>query len=399
MTWFAGLARCFVGLVTISSAQLNAALAAASDDADNATISALDAGVEQWRSGLVFRSHFVYRQGSVGSKDAGLSGEFGSHLNDAKSEDRVTGVFHKRGDDFRFSADFGRPPVDVSRGSPRRITTNVSFDDISVGRLYLDYRPSFDDTVDVVNIAPRPETGQAAHQAGPMGDSITNPFSFGGGVKGSPLANFAARPGYEETVNRSVEKLDSDHLLVTMVRQGKGDHVNTVRMTFLTNVAPPVIERIDEDSKWPGGAVEHVVVATDFIKCGTGVIARRVNWVSWPLVPVGETVSVWVAKEWISEDLGTMPPSDEDFVLTIPATTVVSGIKSPPPPGTERRIDLSKLSVNDLNDPSQPVGMPAASPPEPSPFTLLHKIVFAALLTISLLGIGAFIWRRGVQRG
>jgi hypothetical protein len=66
--------------------------------------------------------------------------------------------------------------------------------------------------------------------------------------------------------------------------------------------------------------VETVTNATKFVKCGGGMMARCLRYAAGPVIPQGAASPVWVAKEWIFEDLGQRLPTDEDFVVTIPPT-------------------------------------------------------------------------------
>ncbi|MGQ9575049.1 MAG: hypothetical protein ACUVUC_07000 [Thermoguttaceae bacterium] len=89
-------------------------------------------------------------------------------------------------------------------------------------------------------------------------------------------------------------------------------------------------------------------VASDFVACPGGMVARVVRHVNQTVYPD----KPWFVGEWVSEDLGKRLPTDADFVITIPQSVRISGLKPDrtPRPGTVRTIDLSKISLDDLDE-------------------------------------------------
>ena len=318
-------------------------------DSVDSTIEVLDAAVEKWRHEVEFRSHFTFRQGIATSKAEGLEGKFGSRI--GNSEDKATGMFHKLGSRLRQSLDFGREPDDATLGKTGGVYANVSSDRMSTDRLGLDYLPKYGNFGDSVNIYRRPDNDSGLLKAGMGGDGF-DPFAFGGGVQGHPLTSFKARPGFQETIEKSVARSDPEHIEVTMIRRGKGNSEQIHRVLFSTVHSPPVIEKVEDVGKDSRGhppiEVVSVAVASDFVKCGGGMMARRLRRVGGPLKPSDQAKRVWVVQEWFSDDLGERLPTDEDFVVTIPPSTHVIGLKSPPPKGKERKFDLAKIRLDDV---------------------------------------------------
>lgn len=69
----------------------------------------------------------------------------------------------------------------------------------------------------------------------------------------------------------------------------------------------------------------------------------------------GENAPQWLAKEWVSDDLGSRLPTAEDFVVTIAKDAAIVGLRDPPPPGTVRRLDLSAIRLEDVANPREAV--------------------------------------------
>ena len=63
-------------------------------------------------------------------------------------------------------------------------------------------------------------------------------------------------------------------------------------------------------------------------------------------------VLVW---EWHSPDLGQKLPAEYDFVLSIPESAVVQGLKRPPPPGKKRELTLEMFTEENRLLPNVPI--------------------------------------------
>lgn len=376
-----------------------AGLARAADDVE-ATVAALEAAVEEWRQSLEFFCHYTYRQGVAASKTDALEGRFGSRVGRPRDEDTATGVFCKRGSQVRCSVDFGQRPKRVPSKRPKDVlVTTVSCDEVSSGELCLSYWLPHG-VVGSASIFRRPdaEMGRLS-SGGAMGQVLTS-FEFGGGVEGKPLGGFSARPGSQETLRRRIVKLPADRVRVVLERQSARGFRHLRQVTFWTGPRLPVIEKVEELIEDPplGVRREHVGQASDFVPCGGGLLARRVREASGPVVPQGEKTAVWVAREWVAEDLGQRAPRDEDFVVRVPATVPIAGLKNPPPPGTERAIDLTRYTLADLQPPGVVLPLPEGRPVpgEQGVFRVAIRIALVlggAAVLVAFLVLGAA--RRG----
>ncbi len=312
-----------------------------------AVVDVLEAGVDEWRHALEFRSHFVFRQGTVESRQAAIDGRFGAVAGQPDKEDRVTGIFHKSGSLMRLSANYGRAPVLTPDGRDT-LMTNYSFDAVSSDELYLRYLPKYGKTGNSAEFSERTNADARLVTIGAEMDAVLNPFSFGGGVDGKPLSKFDKR-GHEQSIEWTVDKEDADHLTVVIVAHD-GDATRTHRVRFWTSPSPPVIDRIDalSTSRSRGSRTESFVVASDFRRCRGAMLAATLRSVSGPLVPRGGTKPKWIVKEWSSADLGKELPTPDDFVIEIPSSTIVRGLRKNARTGAEQGIDITKYGTNDL---------------------------------------------------
>jgi hypothetical protein len=352
------------------------------------------AALEQWRSGLEFRCHFVLRGGDAPTKEAALTGEFDAAAGTLGSGEKIVGVFHKKGEKIRLCIDYGKPPRDATGRGTFESVTGVSYDAVAMNGLQAEYWPRS------AIPAGKAFGGHAAVERQPEGWSdslglvttcaLLTPLWLNFGTQGVLYESWGKASCQVGTVTRSVEKPDREHTtLVVMVRKPDGA-TQSRRVTFWTAVSPPVIKRIDDASDVPGRPVgrnlEWTTVASRFVRCGKGMMASEVRSVTGPLTLANQPTAYWIACRWSSEDLGKGPPTDDDFVLTLPPGVDVIGLKTPPPDAGERRLDLAKYTANDLDTGGAPTP-PAdrAHPERPSPATDRRIAPTVALAGVCLL--------------
>lgn len=321
-------------------------------------IEVLDAAIGQWRSGAELRCRYTFRQGFATSKEAALKGEFGSRVGKPNEEDRATGVFCKLGQRMRMSAEYSRSPDVVQQANWGVTVSNISFDETSTADLFLSYTLPAGSDPGRVAILRRPETDHGLEVAGPVSRGVLNPFSFGGGEAGSLSRMYAPRLEFAEQVEFLPAPADANHLAITIARTSPGRHRLVARVAFWQGAAPAVISKIEEDlDATPAGGrrTERVVVGSEFVQCGRAMMARVVRSAAGPMQLPGENAPQWLAKEWVSDDLGSRLPTAEDFVVTIAKDAAIVGLRDPPPPGTVRRLDLSAIRLEDVANPREAV--------------------------------------------
>jgi hypothetical protein len=117
-------------------------------------------------------------------------------------------------------------------------------------------------------------------------------------------------------------------------------------MRFRTAPGIAVLTEIVEIVTTPQGkTIETHVRRSDFRDCPGGPVARRVVSV---LKAENDAV---VVREWVSPDLGDRPPAEADFVIRIGPRTSVGGYRNAPPRGSDdRRIDITAITKDDLDN-------------------------------------------------
>lgn len=385
---YRNMAVCMRSMVLIV-ASLIAATNVLANEADT-LCDVLDAAVEQWRTGLEFQCRFTFKKGVAHDKQKALDGKFGLAVGKPKDEDKLVGTFAKSGEKVRLFVDYGRPPRDATGKGTTKAVTDVTCDMVTMNGLYLNYWPRYEKFGDTAVIAKNPKPGPGFDQAGLF--SIETPFSFGGGIVGSPLKSFGPNSCGPGILERSVVRPDSEHVtIVTTLKRSDGG-TQTRKVTFWTAVSPSVIEKIEDVSDSGKRHVESISIASQFVQCGKGMMARDLRSVTGPLMAIGESTPTWIAHHWNSEDLGQRSPTDDDFVVTIPPSVTVVGLKKPLPKGTERKLNLAHYTVADLGDP-----LPGSQPTDRQVVnggTAGKKGVVVGCTVLIIILVSIFVWRR-----
>jgi hypothetical protein len=121
----------------------------------------------------------------------------------------------------------------------------------------------------------------------------------------------------------------------------------TTATRWLTDRPVPIVERIEEVITDDNSLtlVTTVIKLLDFQACGNGEAPRRI-------VHAVATADGIDAVEWKSKDLGEVEPSNQDFVLRLPPSARVFGLKQQPASGNDEIvIDMNVLSTKDLESP------------------------------------------------
>jgi len=367
------------------------ALGAGGDSVDE-TRTVLEAGVEKWTRDVSFRATYTLRQGLAASVEAGLANGIDPTLSDPKVPAyEARGLFNKMGRLIRYSADFGRPAAELAgrseEGNPnklgfsQRVVHLVSFDEISNGVLQVAYMPEGPGVVGVTLRTPD-VTGIGVHSVG-----FPNPVQPHGNPRFRPLRLWDLGDG----VNLDPERKKVTHLpgqrIQVELEQG-GSHKLARRVVFWTVPSPPVIVEIDDTITEPTGASSSSSIRmSDFRRCSAGHVARRVRSVS----SLGS--GLVRVQDWTSDDLGERAPTRSDFVLKVPASTAVGGLKQLPPlDGVNRVIDIEKLSPDDLGSLDPSAGVHRGRSPN------LTRVVVALNVLVVLLLAGYVLYRRSTQR-
>jgi hypothetical protein len=370
-----------------ATAQVERKLSPEERAGQSTTLRALKAAFSNWLENVEFRSTFRYREGYAKSiADAVQSGIDPSLKGPAEEVFEATGAFNKLGKLQRFSVDFGRTPIKVSNpvipgGVPvantLKVVTNLSFDEITDGRFQLRYEPGESGNVATI-LRRQGDLGSGVHSS-----LFINPLRASPNPKYDPFVPWKLDGGLDprSPVEQQVFERDRDHVDIVLRQDGKWQQNRRVR--FWMSVSPPVITEVDESIRGPAGHTqERQVRFRDFQKCPGGMVARNVIYGF--RIGAGQVR----VKEWLSADLGLSAPEPSDFVLHLPVSVSINGLKKRP---LDRRIDLLRLSEEDVGD---SVSVPERPPNELQQRSSVSRLVNALLIA----GVPAFVVMRFLRR-
>jgi len=321
---------------------------------DNPSFDALEAAWKSWKDAAQCKGDYVLRKGSAPTKELALEGRFGSKIGEPKAEDRAIGFFAKLGSKIRYSY---RPKRAVKGENSETLLRDdeitASFDEISTATLTLLSRQKKSGRLKAI-VTPRPDSLAGKVVAGERMSLTFHPFSAGLKLDGTLRDFLAPRPGFgEEIVSSSIDKPDSDHIEIRVVKtfRDKASDTITFRLIFRTDVSPPVIERIESVSDLVSRDVkqEGVTLFEDFVRCNGTLMPRCIRRAFGPIVPVGKDKPVWLATEWQSANLGKVAPVDEDFVYVAPVDSAIVGLTAKVPIANGKyHLDLDDYTLEDF---------------------------------------------------
>jgi hypothetical protein len=322
----------------------------------------LNAGIEQWRKDVSFRSSYRMRSGFSKSIEAGLQDGVDVTISGSPGEDCESfGQFHKMGKLQRYSQIFPGGKISVSdpsnkptgRGEhpgkePKAIVhayVNCSKDEVFNDRFLIRYYPG--DAGDCAAVDPFDNSwaklgGLPSHSMNPL-----NPFGNPRELRYLELHDFES-PKDPKSFSVELHPLDKDHLDVILRREGTWKQYRKIGVW--TGATPPVVTAIDEVQTDPKGKVfESHHRFSDFKRCPGGMVARHVR-----AVFSGGDGKVRV-QEWRSPDLGNVQPTKNDFVVILTPRTSISNLKDPPTSDAQpRALDVTRLTDADLGMPIRP---------------------------------------------
>jgi hypothetical protein len=366
----------------------------AAQRSDTPTAESLRRDVARWSEEVSFRCTFRLRSGVANSTAEALRGEVDSKLGSPYSRWECRGEFQKLGQKMRCAIDFGSPGYRYgpARGEITLEPVEEATNGLVAARRFPRRSEIDGENAKVAIVQLRVKLQGQALLAGAMSQPTMLPLI--------PVRSTAEQP-FEALQVDDVRAIDAEHVevLCTGRQQGRNrrtDYVETRkrRIIFWTKPVPPVVERIEEHDERTSlegparllGRDEIHAILSDFKPCPGGMVARRVRYVEqseglrarrWKLEEPGVRVL-----EWSSDDLGDQPPTNADFVMSIPSDVRLVGLKQGLPSGTERTLDLNKIGPSDVEEP-----VTTPTPREP-PFlhTGLGKLLVSWVVEVIVFG-------------
>jgi hypothetical protein len=362
---------------------------------DTPTAESLRKDVRRWSEEVSFRCTFRLRSGMANSIGEALRGEVDSKLGSAYSRWECRGEFQKLGPNMRCVNDYGSPGFQYGpkKGEVTLEPVEEATNGLVMVRRFLRRGEIFGEGARVAKIEPlRKPEGQTI-LAGPMSGVTILPLI--------PMHSTAEQP-FESLRIEDIRVIDGEHVEVHCTGQHHGqnnkvDYVETRNRSILfwTKPVPPVVQRIEEHAERvsPEGPTRYLgrdeihAVLSDFKQCPGGMVARRVRYVErseglrarrWKLEEPGVRLL-----EWSSEDLGNRPPTDADFVMSIPSDVRLIGLKQASLAGTAGKLDLGKIRPSDLEE------QVAARTPRETPLlrTGLGRLLASWVIEVIVFGV------------
>jgi hypothetical protein len=333
-------------------------------DADRAAIEVLRAGLDRWERSVEFRCAFRYRTTFAPRIEDARQGKVDDSLGPPEGLLDVQGDLFKKGDRVRLRLDYGQRPKPLGSlpggnwphmngprmNTPLFLITNVSYDECSNGEVIAAYNFPHDsgDPHNELHFSqlkphsgrtePRPSLGgfNAAGQLNPL-----NPL---GNARGRPLEPWDFGDAVQSE-SATVQTL-SAHRRQIHLRRVSSSGTQERWITVWTEPEPPVVESIVEEVKEANGkgTIRTEIVMRKFISCPGGLVPSEI------VQAIRNSKSpVIQARIWSSDDLGSQPVKDEDFIIRTEPKALVIGLQHPPADANgNRQFDMNKITLSDL---------------------------------------------------
>jgi hypothetical protein len=304
---------------------------------------ALRAAYLEWQANVAFKGTFQLRAGISRSRDDAVQLKFDPQLNSPSSNTfEGNGEIAKLGSSIRYRIDYG-PIVRLDKMK----TFGLPFDESTNGEVVVSYSILRDNIGNVATVMRHPAS---------LGRSAAGPQTA---TELSPLNLLKSNDGLFSNMKLvTVTPIDDGHVVVDLERADVAGVEYLRQITFATAYELPVVEKVADKYRYKGKSGQAECLASDFQNCPGGMVPRRLLFF---LRPLG--AQNFLVRHWTSTNLGDETPTEDDFVITVPATTSVIGLKQPLPQTIERRLDPHKLNINaiytelELEKP-QPLGGP-----------------------------------------
>lgn len=336
------------------------------DEEAGVLIDALQAGIQQWKQDVSIRSTYTYRMG-VASLPVDLDT---GNITPVQVSRVARGVLYKLGRKERISITYdGGLQVQPANGNDGFVQgafngMNSPREIVSDGEIQIEYHPlslvdvdgktiPFDDKASISRLDGKdPASALRGHGIPLLVTPLLLTKLYARTLDRLDFADVSQT----EMARSQVIRLEDDE--VEVVVEGQTSHgEQSARLVFWMTPSPPVIKSFVRKI----GDSEERCVFADFRECPGGFFPRQMTLT----VHSPNSSGPVMFKEWTSTDLGDQEPTPSDFVLTLPATTRIRGLRVLPPVKNGVRqlnidtIDEIEVAVRpqnaaDIIDPSQP---------------------------------------------
>lgn len=326
---------------------VNAEATRVPEDEAQTLIETLSVGLQQWEREVSVHSTYTFRIGTATAPVDLTTGEF-----EAQRVSKVArGVLHKLGSKERISIQY-EGGVQMSHAnaengpqSGSRLATNTPRDVVRDGTSQVSYIPLahaeldgkqrlYGGAVDVKSLQDV-DPGNSFQSGGIL--LLVTPLHLTK-LLGQTLERLDVVSGVTQvgSLRRQAFRLPGDEVEVLLEgTTSRGQQ--TSRLIFWMQPFPPVLKSVVRRMS----DVEERFVFADFRECPGGYFPRRAVMTIQHLSDRERPI---MFKEWVSTDLGEQQPTSDDFVLSLPASTRIRGLKVLPP----IKVDVRKLDIDDV---------------------------------------------------
>lgn len=333
------------------------------------TFKVLEAAIDQWYEQVEFVCSYEITRAEALSLDDALAGKAVQGTSKPYSYGKVV----KKGGKTRQSLNYHDPPKQVSANE---ITFKPS-EGVSNGEVEIYYSPNGDFTVPTISFNRLEQrSNRDRFQWQFLGPEVS-PLNLTGSARAHPLRSLG-----ERAVLAGEPKVTGTNAGEIQIEMERTDGSLAVKLIVTIDVRStlPNAERFELRNRENGASYERVFVAqsSDFVNHNNAKIPRRIASAT------RMQNDRWRSVVWTSKDLGQREPTDEDFVLTVPAGVRVYGLKKLPRSDRPMKFDLDQITPADLLQESR-----AAAPPVDAQWRRIAGL-FAGLTALVLV----YAWRR-----
>ena len=331
-------------------------------------LSGLDAARNTWIQNISFYGTYTYKRTVFFSEEDA----YVKNIDDEKSI-VAKGIICKWKDKYRLQVLYAKGP-EVSSSNT---VSNRSVDAIANNGFWLLYNPE-----QGADFAPsgslNKTSGRTIENVIPDLRNINTPFSLF-------LDPIDKMPASTSLDSKNAVILGEGRMLLSFTGKSTSGNKHVKEVLVRSNEKIPVIEQIALRSvDGEGNSSSSIKKNLEWSICAGISVPSRIRSITGPLKPIGRNDDTWIVSEWESIDIGKRPPSDEDFILTLPPNSGLVGMSHYPKDGL---VNIDALTDDDLATPGMDSSLVTQSDIEPNQYIILRRIFMVTGLILIALAL------------
>lgn len=322
-------------------------------ESDLETLEVLSEGLRAWSNASSFVASYEVKTERASTMEQAVAGNYDRRGGEPENPDLATqqGKICKLGSLVRYTEFFeggpqeiGPPPGHIAKPGVRYFR-NRAHDEVTDGRLQIRYTPAKDDGGGKLFIETRDDRLGASVFAGPSTKGSLSPFGLSGTMASEVLDKI--RRDVEQGADLKIDRKRSDGYVEVTSTSEKAGSTKVTRAVIWTQPELPVLTEYEISSRRNGKTSTARYLMSEFVDCGPSKIARTVKRITSTGADRPLRVQVWH-----SPDLGDREPVKADFVVTVPKTVSLGGVKALPPSAlSDGSFDITQFSEANLKGP------------------------------------------------